>query len=170
MKYRFDFVTNSSSSSYIAFSLKSSLLAPIIEEGILKNKDNDNASAFWRVVKVEGDTITFSDEGPDWTEYYFVPREKEDVLTCVMSLLKELNGFDRKEDHTATTELLKLLDEEDPVGVAESITMCKWEGETGGYGEAMNDFDGGEESYAYTARFIVYKANPEGAYSEKMVY
>ena len=148
MKIRTDFVTNSSSSSYIAFKIKSELLASIIME-----------ETEWTGLSVDGNVVSFEDDGAsplyDYDDYCFTPTCVEDVFRYVYYVIRSNEGisyWSKDEASTGAAKAIKELYEKEPEKAAVSIERCEWRSETGMTGESMDDEDE-EDSKCYYESF-----------------
>lgn len=148
MKIRGDFVTNSSSSSYIAFKINSELLASIIREETERTG-----------LKVDGNVVSFKNGGAsllyDYDEYCFTPRSVEDVFRYVYYVIRSNEGIEywpSKEASARAARAIKDLYEKEPGKAAASVEECEWRSETDMSGEFMDSEDE-EESKCYYESF-----------------
>ena len=121
MKFRTDFVTNSSSSSFVAIHLKSQPLADFFSERMEEIEENNDG--FCDVeVNVEGDDVSIECGDSD-VPFFDAPRSIDDAVSMLMEIC-----------HLETND-------SEPEELAETIEEIEWSSETMGLDGDDGRFD-----------------------------
>lgn len=140
MKLRTDFVTNSSSSSFVTLHIKSKPLAQLFAkyEEVLNDFFSPDRD-FYGELNISSDRITLTGGVPDGELGDDVPKTTDDIAWCVASLLTygnvtEPEQIDEGEFDEALEDILRELFAQAEV-LSDSVESVRWESGTEGHSE-----------------------------------
>lgn len=156
MKIRTDFVTNSSSSSYVTVKLKSNMIAKILEKHKeeIRSYFSEGNDFYDGVFTINENNVELNQGYPEIGLGEFVPTSKEDVVSSLAQLLTWGDVSDKsdlteyKSDDLFFELLSELFDENDRI--VESLEEINWIGENQRYGE-YSDEPGVMREFVYSA-------------------
>lgn len=160
MKVRGDFVTNSSSSSFVTLQIDSPLLAQILEEYREKyveehgEGDWPNGSFLGTDLVVEGTTVSYASDGDGWSDFGELPEKKGEVIPRFTSQLANHlgNSAVASEAPDLFDELISEL-EGRKKELSQSLQEVEWTSETDGWDECeMDDEDDSGNRFTYKKR------------------
>ena len=153
MKLRTDFVTNSSSSSFVAIQLKGKTIASIFQKHreAVQSFFSEENDYYGGLFLIEDDTVVIDQQEPDGSIGDYVPHEKDEIITSIALMLT--HGMIEDESDLAGSDcdekIVALLRDlfRNRNGVLESTEAVSWRG--GDY--EMDDDTSMTREYSYSA-------------------
>lgn len=159
MKVRGDFVTNSSSSSFVTLEIDNPLLVEILDEYQAKfikancAGDWPEGTLLGTDVVIDGTTVRYASDG-EWSEFGQIPERKADVIPEFTSALSEHLGNNNvvRENPELLEELISELTKRKKE-LSQSLQEVEWTSETEGWDECeMDDEDDSGNRFTYKKR------------------
>lgn len=140
MKIRTDFVTNSSSSSYVTINIKGTLFAKLLKKykGVLESVFSEKNEFFGGEIEIKSGKVNIKEYYIDSGMEEYVPEKKDEIISTFARMVSLGVVLDESElEKLSDDEIYPLLYElfQNRDSVLNSIESVNWTGENDNYGE-----------------------------------